>query len=108
MPYIKAEDRPGLRPRSDRPAKTEGELNFQLSTLISDYLLENGLNYEHIGDVRGALENAASEFYARVARPYEDTKIHSNGDVYEELRARITGTEEWRRREYKHEDGAYL
>lgn len=32
---------------------------------------------------RGALECAKLELYIRIARPYEDAKIHDNGDVYQ-------------------------
>lgn len=82
MPYVVDADRPDLKPHTQRPAVVEGELNYQITCLIVDYLEANGLSYARIGDVRGALLNASDEFYARVARPYEDTAIERNGDVY--------------------------
>lgn len=81
MPYIK-DCREGLRPLSSRPALNEGELNFQITSLLVDYLQAHGLSYERIGDIKGALDNAADEFYRRIAAPYEDAKIAENGDVY--------------------------
>lgn len=40
-------------------------------------------NYVHSNSRwKGALRGAQLEFYARVARPYEDKKIIENGDVY--------------------------
>ena len=82
MPYIKQGDRWGLAPRPSRPAHNEGELNFQITMLLSEYILENGLSYDRIGDVQGALMNASLEFSRRVTGPYEDLKIQENGDVY--------------------------
>lgn len=83
MPYIKPDDRPGLdvtqRIAFER-ATTPGELNFQITRLCDDYL--DGLNYQGINDVIGALECAKLELYRRLAAPYEDTKIQANGDVY--------------------------
>ncbi|KKN06635.1 hypothetical protein LCGC14_1075160 [marine sediment metagenome] len=60
---------------------TAGELNFLITQLISQYLIAKGLNYDAINEVRGALENCTSEFYRRIAVPYEKTKIRDNGDV---------------------------
>lgn len=82
MPYVPADRRPVIRPHSTAIAQTEGELNFQVTCLVVDYLQQHGLSYERIGDVTGALTNAAQEFYRRVAGPYEDEKIEKNGDVY--------------------------
>lgn len=61
-----------------------GDLNFAISTMISDYLVRKGLKYENVNSLMGALFCTALEFYARVARPYEDLKIQENGDVYDE------------------------
>lgn len=65
------------------PARTPGELNFQITCLFKKYIQRKGLNYDTINDIVGATEGAKLEFYSRVARPYEDTKIQQNGDVYE-------------------------
>lgn len=60
---------------------TSGELNYLFTMLIKEYL-RNGVNYQKINDVIGALEGAKLEFYRRVVAPYEDEKIKQNGDVY--------------------------
>jgi hypothetical protein len=82
MPYVPKIERPELTPRFECDPCTEGELNFQLTYLLVNYIVANGLSYERIGDVEGALQNASKEFARRVTAPYEDTKIASNGDVY--------------------------
>lgn len=83
MPYIPQADRAPLTPEPrSRAAKTPGELNFQLTTLVRDYCINNGLSYQTINDALGALEGAKLEFYRRVAAPYEDKKIAANGDVF--------------------------
>lgn len=79
MPYIKQEARLEL---SQRDARNPGELNYLISGLCWDYILNNGRNYQHINDVLGALEGAKLEFYRRIAAPYEDTKIEENGDIF--------------------------
>lgn len=83
MPYIPAEDRPGLdlRARTPRP-QTAGELNYMITTLLLGYVDEHGKRYATINDCLGALEGAKLEFYRRLAAPYEDDKIAENGDVY--------------------------
>ena len=87
MPYITKNRRDYLDTRlADTsigpPSQTAGELNFEITTLLLGYLETKGLSYQTINDIVGALEGAKLEFYARVARPYEDTKIQQNGDVY--------------------------
>ena len=79
MPYISKEKRIELQ---SRYATTPGELNYQISRLLARYLRTNGLDYQHINDILGALEGAKLEFYRRVAGPYENIKIVQNGDVY--------------------------
>lgn len=81
MPYIERDRRAALATTLAR-AEGPGELNFQISYLLHLYLSKHGLNYRAINDIVGALEGAKLEFYTRVARPYEDTKIAANGDVY--------------------------
>jgi len=82
MPYIKQEDRQALRPTAPDVARSAGELNYQFTMLARDYIENNGLCYQSINDVLGALDGASKEFYRRVAAPYEDTMIHANGDVH--------------------------
>lgn len=78
MPYIDKERRNiiGFSP------ETAGDLNYLFTVLCRDYLLRNGLRYQTINDIIGALEGAKQEFYRRVAVPYENRKIKENGDCY--------------------------
>jgi hypothetical protein len=84
MPYIN--DREGRRelvePLSAEAANA-GELNFQVTCLVRDYLRIHGLSYQTCNDIVGALDNAKDEFKRRIQNPYEDRKIEENGDVYE-------------------------
>ena len=67
MPYILMEDRP----------KYEGSLSTLIATLKEAYLLR----YFNINRAMGVLEACKLEYYRRVAAPYEDTMIQTNGDV---------------------------
>jgi hypothetical protein len=85
MPYIAPERRLYVDPvtASDfERAKTAGELNYQLTMMIKDYLADK-TGYQHYNDVLGALEGCKLEFYRRMVAPYEDVKKELNGDVYE-------------------------
>ena len=78
MPYITQSERL-------RAAKTPlgvGELNYALTHLITNYTMINGLSYNTINAVVGALECAKTEYYRRIAIPYENEKCRLNGDVY--------------------------
>ena len=82
MPYIKL----GSRGNAALDPQNAGELNYAITSLIDEYLVNQGLSYVQINKVIGVLECAKLELYRRVAAPYEDTKITENGDVYiEEL-----------------------
>lgn len=81
MPYIKPEDRSDLFVDSVRDAVGPGELNYQLTILIKRYWMLNK-SYSGINDIIGALEGAKMEFYRRIVVPYEELKMHENGDVY--------------------------
>ena len=82
MPYVHPDLRAHLHPYSEVDAEHPGELNFQLTVLIDNYLQNNGMSYQSINDCLGALEGAKLEAYRRVFALYEDTKIEVNGDVY--------------------------
>lgn len=79
MPYI---------PKRDRGQTTEvlpfstGELNYAVTILIIHYLVQQGLSYQTLNDIRGAVGGALQEFERRVVARYEDMKIRENGDVY--------------------------
>ena len=94
MPYITQDNRLALksaidalhmelvRLQLDDPENNhEGNLNFVVTTLLEKTYC-HPVNYANINDAVGILECAKLEFYARVARRYEDGKIETNGDVY--------------------------
>lgn len=80
MPYIKFKD----RLRASHTPETAGELNFQITSMIQAFVHDNGLTYQTLNDVVGALESVKVEFQRRVVAPYEDIKIATNGDVYDQ------------------------
>ncbi len=82
MPYIKEEHREQLEPAFAFIPENAGELNYMFTRYIDEYLAHFGVSYYSINDCIGALEGAKLELYRRVAGPYEDKKIESNGDVY--------------------------
>jgi hypothetical protein len=81
MPYVSQTIRRELY-HEGRVPSTPGELNYVITTYLKEYYERQGLNYQTINDIVGALEGAKLEFYRRIAAPYEDTKIKENGDVY--------------------------
>ena len=83
MPYIKPDRRKALAKLAQ--PENAGELNYLFSRIVTDYLIVQGQDYQHINDCIGALEGAKLELYRRVAVPYEDGKIKINGDVYPSL-----------------------
>lgn len=86
MPYIKKKDVERLETNREYPVlTTAGELNYYITTLVDTYLSDNGLKYQTINDIVGALEGAKLEFYRRVVAPYENMKIKDNGDVYDTM-----------------------
>lgn len=82
MPYIKNVERVSVGFPSHVAPVTAGELNYVITMICKNYFNDNGGRYQQINDIIGALEGAKTEFYRRVAAPYEDTKIKENGDVY--------------------------
>ncbi len=80
MPYLNQAERASLD--DGRKALKGGDLNYQFSKLVNDFLAMKGLSYSAINEAVGALECAKLELYARVARPYEDKKALQNGEVY--------------------------
>lgn len=85
MPYIKKHIRQRLAPKATDIAHTPGELNFQITQLLDDYLALNGASYQSFNDIIGALEGAKLELYRRLVAPYEDEKREENGEVYHEI-----------------------
>lgn len=85
MPYIDQESRKvwddDYFADAIEGVSTPGELNYFISQIIGHYLLENGIRYQTMNDVVGALDNAKDEFKRRIQDKYEDKKIAENGDV---------------------------
>lgn len=81
MPYIPQDERDSAihTPRS------AGQLNFAITQLLVGYVEHEGLCYQTINDIVGAMECCKSEFYRRIVVPYEETKRKENGDCYGEL-----------------------
>ena len=85
MPYIDDKDREKFGEELVKVAKSienAGQMNYVVTMLIKSYLERKGLCYQNLNDLIGALEGAKLELYRRVAAPYEDKKVESNGDVY--------------------------
>jgi hypothetical protein len=81
MPYLNQ----GIRESLDqgRKALKPAELNYQFSQLIRSYIaMKNGLSYNTLNDIIGALECQKLELYRRLAGPYEQDKCNQNGDCY--------------------------
>lgn len=60
-----------------------GELNFLVSTFISNFIRAKGLKYANLNEMIGALECAKLELNRVLIGPYEDLKIEENGPVYD-------------------------
>lgn len=78
MPYIEEQAREAVEKHGPG---TVGELTYALTVTIIDYL-GAAPSFADYAKALGALEAAKLELYARAVRPYEDTKIRANGDVY--------------------------
>lgn len=83
MPYIEKDARAKLVPKSDGYPVSPGDLNFQITCLLIEYMKYNGKRYQQINDILGALEGAKLEFYSTQVRAYEDKKCRENSDVYD-------------------------
>lgn len=77
MPYV-----PELDRDLDKEPVNAGQLNYQITMLVKEYIELKGGNYQAFNDAMGALEGAKLELYRRKIAPYEDVKIGLNGDVY--------------------------
>jgi len=89
MPYISQARRAALDPPVEalqaalaKLGLSEGDLNYVVSRLAG-YYFRAETSYHTIARVRGALMDAADEFYRRLAVGYEKRKREQNGDVPE-------------------------
>lgn len=85
MPYIKKENRPVLDAVIEPilvqiDTWTEGDFNYVISSILWEYFLRH-TGYGTINKIIGILECVKLEFYARMARPYEEEKMLENGDI---------------------------
>lgn len=83
MPYI--QDKNHIREElvlGSLSPLTAGELNFKITTVVNQYLVDKGKNYQNLNEVIGVLECAKLELYRRIVAPYETQKVIENGDVY--------------------------
>jgi hypothetical protein len=84
MPYLSDLDK--ARVDSDGPT-TPGDLNYVLTKVALYYLKRkmNGgpFNYAMLAEIKSAFAEARDEFSRRLMTPYEEIKIHQNGDVYD-------------------------
>ena len=85
MPYLKKSDKDKFSKVIEQfkklPPSTAGEMNYLFTELVYAYLDKQGLNYQKINDIVGALDGAKVEFQRKIVGPYEDLKIKENGDV---------------------------
>lgn len=82
MPYIPQQRRVVLGKFFSTP-ETAGELNYQLTMVLLNYMNGHGKSYGTFNDISGAMTECLAEFRRRVIAPYEDAKIEENGDVYD-------------------------
>ena len=86
MPYIKHDRREYLNPLSQDYPRNPGELNYQITKVITNYMkTKPALNYQIFNEIVGVLSCVQFEFVRRMVSPYEDKKIKENGDVFESL-----------------------
>lgn len=76
MPYISTNEK--MIPF----AETAGQLNYQITCKLLDYLATKGERYQTYVEIEGVLSHASKEMYRRKTAAYEDKKIQENGDVY--------------------------
>jgi hypothetical protein len=67
------------------PICSAGRLTYILSEVIVKYLIEKGITFQTIDEIKGALGETADEFHDRVHIPYEKMKKSVNGDTSYEI-----------------------
>lgn len=58
-----------------------GQLNYVISRLAWSLCTEKNMRYARMNTIIGALDCVKMEFYRRIAAPYENKKIESEGDI---------------------------
>lgn len=77
MPYISSQSR---KSSENNIFDNPGDLNYAIHQMLDKYISQNGLRYRTINDIIGCLECIKHELYRRLAVPYEEEKMHENGD----------------------------
>lgn len=99
MPYINSQRREELDPEIEslqskliELGSNEGDLNYVITRLIAA-LFAHYSRYAMIARVSGVLANVGSEFYRRIAGPYEDIAVSKNEDIpeFKEILNKIKG-----------------
>jgi hypothetical protein len=91
MPYIKKIDRIKYNNTIDKLCHEfehhtklnkipVGDMNYVFSTIVNK-LFDEHPSYQRANDLVGMLECVKQEFIRRKVNPYEDEKIHENGDI---------------------------
>lgn len=88
MPYIKRDKRAELAAAGlgsvATALETTGDLNYAISFMANQMVRDlPKKSYAGMSAIRGAISDAADEFYRRVMAGYEDQKCQENGDVYD-------------------------
>ena len=79
MPYIKDKQKEELISIAPRNC---GELTYRITELLNAYLLDKGLSYQSITEIKGSILGAYDDFQDRVVNIYEKKKRLNNGDVW--------------------------
>jgi len=87
MPYIKQEQRDvyddflnALIQDLEEHDYTPGDVTYAVYKIVGHWFLHKP-GYQSVAEIRGMLAGVLSEFDRRYAFPYEDVKLHENGDV---------------------------
>jgi hypothetical protein len=84
LPYITPNERIDLDPAVENVmdfVNTPGQFCYVVYKMIGMFMKENGLNFHHWAMIRGAIEEAITEYRRRYIRVYEERKKTENGDV---------------------------
>lgn len=79
MPYIPSTARENLK--VNVPSNSPGTLNYTITKLCHNYIIQQGLSYAIVNEVIGVLECAKLELYRIVIAPYENKKQKENGNI---------------------------
>jgi hypothetical protein len=96
IPYIKGKRKRALM--GDSSPRDVGELTYVICKACDDYLRvkgkDEGLRYQYLAEVAGALANSQNEIYRRVTVELEDVKKGQNGEVFfSQHHVRVSGEE---------------